>query len=268
MYMKIQLIRHATHVITYGGKKFLLDPVFCSEGTLPPVQNTPNQKHNPLTNLPVQVADLVAVDAVFITHTHGDHFDKEAISALPKSLPLFCQPQDEEKMKGNGFTNVIAIQDQYEWEGIVINRTGGRHGKGTLADQMGPVSGFVLRSEMDPTLYIIGDSVWCTEVEAAFHTFVPDVSIAFAGEARFLHGDPITMGLPDIDMIVKHFPHTHLIISHMESWNHCLLTRKEVHSFIDSYQLHRKISVPQDGEILEFSMNRSEAYPSSQHITK
>ena len=68
---------------------------------------------------------------------------------------------------------------------------------------------------------------------------------------RFLEGLPITMGLADIQHITKTSPHTRLVISHMESWNHCLLTRNEVKHFIQLNHLEGKILVPKNSEIIK-----------------
>ncbi|MCM3726826.1 MBL fold metallo-hydrolase [Neobacillus cucumis] len=249
--MQIQLIRHATHLITYKGLKFLLDPMFSAQGTLAPVPNAPNQHlNNPLSSLPVELKRLVDIDAIIVTHSHRDHFDDRAISSLPKNLPLFCQPEDEQLIKDKGFEHVIAISKEFVWQGVKLIRTEGRHGHGRLAEAMGPVSGFILKSKDEPTLYIIGDSVWYADIEHTFKHFSPDAAIVFAGEARFLEGLPITMGIADIENIRKTSPQTKLIISHMESWNHCLLKREEVREYIRENQLDINISVPEDGEIV------------------
>jgi L-ascorbate metabolism protein UlaG (beta-lactamase superfamily) len=249
--MQIQLIRHATHLITYNGLTFLLDPMFSEQGTLAPVPNAPNQHlNNPLSSLSLDVNKLVDVDGIIVTHSHRDHFDDQAISSLPKNLPLFCQPADEKLMIEKGFEQVIAISKEFVWRGIEWIRTEGRHGHGQLAEAMGPVSGFILRAKDEPSLYIIGDSVWYSEIEHNFKRFSPDTAIVFAGEARFLEGLPITMGIADIEKITKTSPHTKLIISHMESWNHCLLKREEVRDYIRKNRLEEKVSVPENGEII------------------
>jgi L-ascorbate metabolism protein UlaG (beta-lactamase superfamily) len=249
--MQIQLIRHATHLITYRQLKFLLDPMFSEQGTLAPVPNAPNQHlNNPLSSLPLDLERLVDIDAIIVTHSHRDHFDDRAILRLPKNLPLFCQPADEQLMKDKGFEHVIAISKAFVWQGIELIRTEGRHGHGQLAEAMGPVSGFILRSKEEPSLYMIGDSVWYSEIEDNISHFSPDAAIVFAGEARFSEGLPITMGIADIEKIRQTSPHTKLIISHMESWNHCLLTRKEVRDYIRQNHLENTISVPENGEII------------------
>jgi hypothetical protein len=41
--------------------------------------------------------------------------------------------------------------------------------KWEILAQMGEVSGFVLQAENEPTLYIVGDSIWVEEVENAIN---------------------------------------------------------------------------------------------------
>jgi L-ascorbate metabolism protein UlaG (beta-lactamase superfamily) len=250
--MQIQLIRHATHLITYKDLKFLLDPMFSEQGTLSAVPNAPNQHlKNPLCPMPVKLERLLDIDAIIITHTHRDHFDDLAISSLPKNLPLFCQPSDASLIRDKGFEQVIPIKKELIWKGIELIRTEGRHGHDQLADAMGPVSGFILRAKDEPTLYMIGDSVWYSEIETNFKLFSPEAAIVFAGEARFLEGRPITMGIDDIEKIRKTSPHTKLIISHMESWNHCLLKREDLRDYMRQNELETTIAVPENGEIIE-----------------
>ena len=104
---------------------------------------------------------LDALAAVFVTHLHSDHWDDPAIEQLNKDLPIFCQPNDTGSIKQAGFTQVMPVESSIEWEGLNISLTGGRHGTGEVADRMGPVSGFVIKSRSEPTIYIAGDTVWC-----------------------------------------------------------------------------------------------------------
>lgn len=50
--MKIQLLRHATCLITFQGKNLLLDPMLSPSGTLETVPLVPNSAKNPLVDLP------------------------------------------------------------------------------------------------------------------------------------------------------------------------------------------------------------------------
>lgn len=45
-------------------------------------------------------------------------------------------------------------------------------------------------------------------------------------------------------------PQAKIIVVHMESLNHCLLTRDELNRFIDEQQFSSHIMVPYDGDII------------------
>lgn len=94
--MTFQQIRGATAIIDFKGSRFLIDPFFARKGTLPAVPSPCNNTPNPLVELPLPVKDIVAVDAVIVTHMHHfDHFDEAARDALDKELPVFTQDESE-----------------------------------------------------------------------------------------------------------------------------------------------------------------------------
>ncbi len=249
--MNIQLVRHATLKLEYGNRKLLIDPMLSPAGTQATTPNTPNPVPNPLVDLPLPVSELLDVDAVMVTHLHRDHFDDAAVQALPKHLPLFCQPEDLQNLEEHGFTDLRPVTGELKWEGITISRTGGQHGSGEIAKMLAPVSGFVLRASGEPTLYLAGDTIWCEEVDQALETYRPDVAVVNAGAARFLTGGPITMTEEDIQQFAKKSPQTRIVVSHMEAWNHCLLTRAELRSFLLENQLDQQVYVPENGEWME-----------------
>ena len=253
--MKIQFIRHATFVFEMGGIRVLVDPMLGNAGTAPPVPNTPNQKPNPLVDLPFGddgLSDLIeGTDAVLVTHTHNDHWDGRARELIPKDRLVLCQPEDEAKISGAGFTNVSAVDPGVAWKGLRFVRTGGRHGTGEIGAQMAPVSGFVVRTEGSPTLYVAGDTIWCDEVEEALRVHSPDVIVVNAGAARFLEGDPITMTAEDVARVCRVAPGARVIAVHMEAINHCLLTRAELAEELDAHGLAGRVEIPSGGEILE-----------------
>jgi L-ascorbate metabolism protein UlaG (beta-lactamase superfamily) len=251
--MKIQLIRHATLRLTINNNVILVDPVLSKKGTMTYIPNVPNKNKNPLVELPIDLNVITKADAVLLTHMHSDHFDETAASLLTKNIPIFCQAQDEIKVKEKGFSCVNPIGKDCYWKGITFKRVGGQHGTGEIAKQMGTVSGYVIKTKNEPSLYITGDTVWCLEVEQALETYAPELIISFAGGAQLTEGGiPITMDKEDILNICNKMPKSKVIVVHMEAWNHCRLTRKELRNFLKDNLLSAQVYIPKDGDYMEY----------------
>jgi L-ascorbate metabolism protein UlaG (beta-lactamase superfamily) len=246
--MRLRLIRNATLVVKAGGHCVLVDPMLDPAGARPPVEHTANPVRNPLVELPEPAEVVVSgLDAVFITHLHRDHLDEEAIRLLPKEVPVFCQSEDAERLRGHGFADVRPVEDALEWDGVRIARTAGRHGTGAIGEQMGPVSGFVLAVPDEPVLYLAGDTIWCDEVAAALDRYRPEVVVVNAGGARFLEGDPIVMTADDVVAVARHAPAARVVAVHLEAINHCFLTRADLHQRVHDEGLAERVTVPEDG---------------------
>lgn len=250
--MRLRLIRHATLILECGGHSLIVDPMLDDAGARPAIQNSPNPRNNPLVGLPMPAEELIqGVEAVFVTHTHSDHWDGTAARNLPKNIPLFGQIEDEEKFWSQGFARVQSVTSSVKWNGIEITRTGGQHGRGEIAKAMAPVSGFVLRTSGEPTLYIAGDTIWCDEVETAIREHKPAVVVVNAGAAQFLEGDPITMTADDVITTCKAAPGAKVVAVHMESINHCLLTRDDLAFQLEAARVSNQVTIPPDGEWVE-----------------
>lgn len=253
--MLIRFVRHATFTFEMGGTTVMVDPMLAPAGTTDPVANTPNQRRNPLVDLPfddVGTLDLLEeTDVVLVTHTHDDHWDGRARDLIPKQTPVLCQPEDWEEISAAGFREVRLVEDDLKWESLRFARTGGQHGRGEIGRRMAPVSGFVARAEGSPTIYVAGDTIWCPEVEEALELHSPDVVVVNAGAARFLEGDPITMTAEDVAKVCRAVPEARIVAVHMEAINHCLLTRSELEDHLHREGLSAQVKIPADGETFE-----------------
>lgn len=56
--MEIQLLRHATLLVTFGGKRLLIDPMLSPAGALDPMGNAADTRRIPLVELPLSEAEL------------------------------------------------------------------------------------------------------------------------------------------------------------------------------------------------------------------
>jgi L-ascorbate metabolism protein UlaG (beta-lactamase superfamily) len=244
--MRLRLIRNATLLVRVADRTFVVDPMLDPAGARPPVEDTANPVRNPLVELPEPPEVIVELaQAVLVTHLHRDHLDETAIRLLPKHLPVFCQPPDVEQL--SAFEDLRPVEDEVEWDRLRIVRTGGQHGTGRIAEALGPVSGFVLAADGEPTLYIAGDTIWCDEVVEALDHHRPDVVVVNAGAARFLEGDPIVMTADDVVAVARHAPQARVVAVHLEAINHCPLTRADLHQRLHDEGLTERVTVPEDG---------------------
>ena len=238
--MQLTLVRNATLLLELAGKRVLVDPMLDDEGARPPIEGTRNPVPNPTAALPMPAEEVVSgLDAVLVTHRHRDHLDGTAEQLLPRDVPVFCQPEDEEALRELGLA-ARAVDDEVAWEGLRIVRTPGRHGTGPIADALAPVSGFVLDG-----LYIAGDTVWYEGIEDAIERHRPSVAVVNAGGAEFAEGGLIIMGIDDVREVVARVPT--VVAVHLEALNHCYLTRAALRAALPD------VLVPADGETLELT---------------
>ena len=238
--MRLRLIRHATLELDYGGRRLLVDPMLDPAEARGPVQNTPNDRRNPLVELPEPAEDVAArAELVHVTHLHEDHLDATAVKLLKGDRVVVCQPEDAETLRERGFTDARPVEDTLEVGGLSVTRTRGQHGTGEIAEMLAPVSGFVLRADGEPTVYIAGDTIWCEAVERALEEHSPDVVVVNASGARFNEGDPIVMNVEDVATVARHVLPAKVVAVHLEAINHCLEPR--------SAYADLPVSVPADG---------------------
>ncbi|MNW64835.1 hypothetical protein D3C74_431530 [compost metagenome] len=97
-------------------------------------------------------------------------------------------------------------------------------------------------------LYVAGDTIWCDEVKEALDEHKPEVIIVNAGGAQFLTGGHITMNEQDIIELCRYAPEASVIAVHMESINHCLVTREQLSARLEREGLLERVKIPADGE--------------------
>lgn len=238
----LQLLRHATLRLSVADTTLLVDPMLSEPGEMPPIPNSPNDRRNPLVELPDVPLDH---DALLVTHLHRDHLDDAAREELPDGQPTLCQPEDAAELADEGF-DARPVDNTATLGDLTVTRTPARHGSGDLAEQMGPVSGFVLEAPGEPTVYHAGDTVPYDAVRETLDAHDPDVVVANAGAAQFVEGDPITMTPGDVVTLCDWTDAT-VVADHMDSINHCLATREDLHEALAEAGVERQVVVPDDG---------------------
>ena len=255
--MKVQLIRNATLLIEYAGKRILVDPMFSKKGELargPMPAKDWNWKRNPNNDLPLPIEEIIKnVDFVFLSHLHFDHWDKAAADALPKNIKIFVQDENDKKViVKEGFTNLEILTENSTFGDLKLSRTKAQHGKGFILKLAGQVCGMVLRHPSEKTLYIAADTVWYEEVEKTINKYKPEVIVVNGGDNRFIIGDQLVMNMDDIFKTHQAAPDSKVVVVHMEGVYHNTLSRKELRSFVDKKSIRESIVIPEDGEEMKF----------------
>jgi L-ascorbate metabolism protein UlaG (beta-lactamase superfamily) len=233
--MRITLVRNATVILELRGRRLLVDPMLDPAGARPPIEDTANPVRNPTVDLPIPAEEVVrGLDAVLVTHCHKDHLDGTAEELLPRDVPVFCQPEDEERLRAAGL-DARPVDDSLDWDGLTLHRVPAQHGFGAVAEALAPVSGFVVDE-----LYIAGDTVWYDGARETIERFEPRVAVVNAGGASFFEGGLIVMGIDDVREVASRVPT--VVCVHLEALNHCFLTRAELAAAVPG------AVIPRDGE--------------------
>jgi len=74
------------------------------------------------------------------------------------------------------------------------------------------------------------------------------VVVVNSGAARFLEGDPITMTADDVVKTCQNARQAQVVAVHMESINHCLLTRADLAFQLEAARVIGQVAIPGDGE--------------------
>jgi L-ascorbate metabolism protein UlaG (beta-lactamase superfamily) len=253
--MKLQLWRNATLLLNIDGVSILIDPMLGEKGSRGKMPMTDSELLNPLIDLPFNKEELnkklKSVDAVAVTHLHLDHWDAAAIKLLDKNIPVICPDVISEQIAGQGFKNIITINNNpVQFKNIEISTTKGQHGTGEIGEKMGIVNGFVFKTE-NKSVYIAGDTIWYDEIAQEIAQHQPQHIIVAGGAATFSIGDTIIMTSEDILKVCEYAPESTVWVTHLEAVSHCTEDRKFIKEKINENGLEKRCFVLDDGEEAE-----------------
>ncbi len=261
--MKIYHLRNATFVIESGSTHILVDPMLSGKGELPTFTHFRHKpERNPIVSLPDNASQILdKVTLCLITHsqklgiellTHTDHLDSPGKKFLrDKDIPVVSRKQDAAYMKKNGIR--MKAQLSYWRANPLLNgqitAVPSKHGHSWIHNFMANGTGFYLELPGEPSIYISGDTVYTNDVDRALTEFKPDIAVVAAGGAGLDVGGPILMPLEEIITFIKNAPNK-VIANHMESLNHCPVSRSNLRQELEKRNLLLKTFIPHDGEIL------------------
>lgn len=181
------LVGGPTALITYGGMRLLTDPTFDPPGDYPR-PGTPVVLHK-LTSPAVPADDLEPVDAVLISHDHHtDNLDPGGRAFLPRAGRVLTTGAGAERLDVDA--TGMEPGDSVSLDGpgaatIEVTAVRADHGPPEVAPKNGPVIGFVLRAQGQPTVYVSGDNASVDVVREIAEQHAPiDSAVLFCGGAH------------------------------------------------------------------------------------
>jgi L-ascorbate metabolism protein UlaG (beta-lactamase superfamily) len=200
----LQFIGNATVLIRWGPFTVLTDPNFLHAGQRAHLGFglTATRLKDPA----LDATGLPPLDAVVLSHLHGDHWDRLATRHLDHGLPVLTTPHAARRLQGiHGFRRASGMQT---WESQTILKEGstlrvtslpGMHAPGLIGALLPPVMGSLLEfgdtsGEVEQRIYLTGDTLMYDGVREIARR-CPDVHLAVVhlGGTRIPGGMMVTM---------------------------------------------------------------------------
>jgi len=179
-------IGNATTLISYGGFTLLTDPNFLRRGQRAYLGRGLVSRR--LTEPARSIDQLPALDAVVLSHLHGDHWDRVATRRLGRDLPILTTPHASRRLQRRGFARATGLRiwgSQVLVAGdrlLRVTAMPGRHGPGPAQRLLPPVMGAMLEfgpagGGVELRVYISGDTVMFDGLEQIAARY-PDIDLA------------------------------------------------------------------------------------------
>jgi L-ascorbate metabolism protein UlaG (beta-lactamase superfamily) len=163
----------ATMVLRLGAFTLLTDPNFLHRGQYAYLGYGLVSKRR--TEPAIGIDELPPLDAVVLSHMHGDHWDRVAKNGLDHGLPILTTPKAAGALHRQGFSAAKGLQT---WQSSELHADGqrltvtampGRHALGLARHLLPPVMGSMI--EWHPSgeraglrLYITGDTLFVDDL--------------------------------------------------------------------------------------------------------
>jgi L-ascorbate metabolism protein UlaG (beta-lactamase superfamily) len=181
---RLHFIGTATTVVTLGSFTVLTDPNFLHRGQRAYLGWGLSSRR--LTDPAVRPEDLPALDAVLLSHLHGDHFDRVSRAELDRTAPVLSTPHAVRRLGSWGFdAHALETWDQHvlvkEGEELRVTSVPAIHARGLLGKMLPPVMGSVVEHVVDGDVrrrvYFSGDTLTGDHVDEVRDRF-PDIDAA------------------------------------------------------------------------------------------
>jgi L-ascorbate metabolism protein UlaG (beta-lactamase superfamily) len=177
-----------------------------------------------LTDPAIEPEALPALDAVLLSHLHGDHFDRVSRKRLDRSAPVLSTPHAVRRLGSWGFdAHALQTWDQHVLtkgaEELRVTAVPAVHARGLLGRMLPPVMGSVLEHLVDGQVrrrvYVSGDTLTGDHVDEVRERF-PDIDAAVVhlGGTRVLFHTVTMDAEQGVDFLRRVRPDTAIPVHH------------------------------------------------------
>lgn len=204
MDITVTFVGNATTLIAAGGLTLLTDPNFLHRGQHAYLGYGLVSKR--LQEPALSIDQLPPIDAVVLSHLHGDHWDRVSQRGLDDGLPIVTTPHAAKRLRHRGFDHALGLST---WQRHTIIKGGntihvtslpGRHAPmwshRLLPPVMGTMLEFVSADGSVRRLYVSGDTLLVgelNEIPARFDSI--DAGVLHLGGTRLPAGRRLPFGL-------------------------------------------------------------------------
>lgn len=203
MDVTVTFIGNATTLISGGGIALLTDPNFLHQGQHAYLGYglLSKRRHGPA----LDIDQLPALDAVVLSHMHGDHWDRVSQSRLDHALPILTTPHAAKRLGRRGFGRAVALDTWQHHKidkgtvSVTVTSLPGRHAPAPVDRFLPPVMGSMIEfcdGAARRRLYVSGDTLLVDELREIPVRFESiDAGVLHLGGTRLPFGRHLPFGL-------------------------------------------------------------------------
>ena len=254
---RLHFVGTATTVVSLGSFTFLTDPNFIHRGQRAYLGWGLSSRR--LTDPAVEPEVLPALDAVVLSHLHGDHFDRVARDRLDRTAPVLSTPEAVRRLGSWGFdARALRTWEQHtldkDGEELRVTAVPAVHARGLLGRMLPPVMGSMVEHVVDGVVrrrvYFSGDTLTGAHVDEVRERY-PDIDAAVVhlGGTRVLMRTVTMDGPMGVDFVDRIRPAVTVPVHHDDY----TVFRSPLSDFVDRARaagLATTLRCPSHGEVV------------------